>query len=562
MNRLITNRVAILLCASLILLLGVPFVQAQGANLLSNPGFEQPYATIAGTPPRQVAQGWTPWHVPASEGMSSSENVQPEYYPSSDLANILGVPRVRSGAESQQYHSFFATHIGGVYQRVTGITPGAQLRFSVFAYVWSSTYDEVDLSEQDGGVLVQVGIDPQGGTDGQSPTIVWSSPMPRYDSFNEYSVTASATADAVTVFVRSTVGFPVKNNAISLDDASLTVVGGTSPTTAPTNTTVPPTATTVAPTNTTVPPTNTSVPPTNTTVPPTSEGATLVPPTSVPPTDVPPTNTTVPPTATTVPPTQPPAASPTPEVVGPTAIPASPTPRPTIDPGMFPGTIVHIVQSGDTVQRLAMLYGSSIDAIISANGLNNSGLIFVGQSLIIPVRLAPPSTPVPGAPTATSVPPVTMVVTPTQQPPTAVPSGGTTTYVVRYGDTLGVIALRFNTTIAALRQLNGIVNPNLIYAGQRLVVPTGGSQPDLGPLPTAIILPVTVVVATPSQVPPPPTAVATFPPSPQPTTYLVQRGDTLYSISLRFNVPLARLIQVNGLLDPNRIFVGQVIVIP
>ena len=42
------------------------------------------------------------------------------------------------------------------------------------------------------------------------------------------------------------------------------------------------------------------------------------------------------------------------------------------------------------------------------------------------------------------------------------------TYTVRRGDTLSGIAVRFGTTYQRLMQLNGIQNPNRIYAGQRL----------------------------------------------------------------------------------------------
>lgn len=47
----------------------------------------------------------------------------------------------------------------------------------------------------------------------------------------------------------------------------------------------------------------------------------------------------------------------------------------------------------------------------------------------------------------------------------------TNTYTVQYGDTLSAIALRFGTTVAILCQLNNISNPNLIYAGQVLILP-------------------------------------------------------------------------------------------
>jgi LysM repeat protein len=200
--------------------------------------------------------------------------------------------------------------------------------------------------------------------------------------------------------------------------------------------------------------------------------------------------------------------------------------------------VVHVVRDGDTVGQLATLYGSTVEAIITANGLSSSAFIRVGQALIIPVRLAPPAT---STPTATLPPPAatatSSVATPIPTVPTQTPT--TTTYIVQPGDTLLRIALRFNTTIAAISQLNGITNPNVIRYGQRLIIPVGGG----------------VVVPSEPSPPQPPTA------APQ-QTYVVRPGDTLFRIALRFGVPLNRLIQANGITDPNRVFVGQVLVIP
>jgi murein DD-endopeptidase MepM/ murein hydrolase activator NlpD len=52
-----------------------------------------------------------------------------------------------------------------------------------------------------------------------------------------------------------------------------------------------------------------------------------------------------------------------------------------------------------------------------------------------------------------------------------------TTYVVRAGDSLSGIAQRFGTTVDALQRANNISNPNLIYVGQTLIIPSGGSTP-------------------------------------------------------------------------------------
>jgi LysM repeat protein len=151
-----------------------------------------------------------------------------------------------------------------------------------------------------------------------------------------------------------------------------------------------------------------------------------------------------------------------------------------------------------------------------------------------PVGQTPPTatvanaTPLPPVPTATPVPPAT------------------TSYIVRPGDTLSTIAVRFRTTVSTLAQMNNIVNRDLIYYGQRLNVPTGAPQP--APIATAIVL---------QAGNPGPTVTPVII-----RTYRVQTGDNLFNIALRFSVPLSRLTQYNGILNPNRIFVGQVIVIP
>ena len=45
-------------------------------------------------------------------------------------------------------------------------------------------------------------------------------------------------------------------------------------------------------------------------------------------------------------------------------------------------------------------------------------------------------------------------------------------------------------------------------------------------------------------------------------TYVVQAGDTLYSIAQRFGVTVDAIAQANGIADPTQISVGQVLVIP
>lgn len=437
-----------------------PAAQAyQGGNLLQNPGFEEPYVAINGDQTLRVASGWQPWSLP--QGSSTAINARPTYQPAPPT-------RVRSGSAAQQYDTFFATHTGGVYQRVP-VAPNTDLRFSVFIYVWSSaTFTNPNVSEDPNDVKVSVGIDPTGGTDGASPNIVWSSEEEYYDQYRELSVTARSQSTAVTVFVRSAPQGFVGTNNIYLDDALLVPLSQ-----------APPTATLPGPTNT------------PDFFQPTQEGTITPLPTSIFPT------------------------------------PVLPTPTPAL-PGGFDSSIVYTVVAGDTVSRIAQRYGSTVDAIAQVNGLSNVGLIYVGQTLIVPVKgqVAPPPTftPAPGGP---GVPAPTAV-------PTAV--AGVGAYTVVRGDTLYDLARRFNTTIATLAQLNGIVNPNLIYPGQVLTVPGGITTPPAAPTPV-----------------PAPT---------QPRTHVVQFGENLFRIGLRYGVTVDALARANNLWNPNLIFAGQVLIIP
>lgn len=124
-------------------------------------------------------------------------------------------------------------------------------------------------------------------------------------------------------------------------------------------------------------------------------------------------------------------------------------------------SVVHVVAPGENLFRISLRYNVTMASIISANGIGNANLIFVGQRLTIP---APGTTP----------PPV--VVTPVPGSPTAVPPTASQ-YVVVRGDTLATIARRFNTTYQAIAAANGITNPNLIYVGQRLNISGGGTTP-------------------------------------------------------------------------------------
>jgi LysM repeat protein len=119
-------------------------------------------------------------------------------------------------------------------------------------------------------------------------------------------------------------------------------------------------------------------------------------------------------------------------------------------------------------------------------------------------------------------------------------AAGQTVHVVQAGENLYRISLRYNVTMQAIAAANGINNLNLIYVGQRLVIPTGGTAPQPGP------------TATPNP----------GNPGGTPSVYVVQRGDTLGRIAQRFATTAQAIASANGITNINLIYVGQRLNIP
>lgn len=147
-------------------------------------------------------------------------------------------------------------------------------------------------------------------------------------------------------------------------------------------------------------------------------------------------------------------------------------PEPTPPPQPPTGDCTYVVQSGDTLSRIAVKYNTTVANLSAMNGITNPNLIYAGQVLNVPCDggggTEPPPTP--------------------QPPPPTTPPSGECTYVVQPGDTLGRIAIQFNTTVAQISALNGITNPNWIFAGQVLKVPCdsdGGTPPPPPPPPSS-----------------------------------------------------------------------------
>ena len=97
------------------------------------------------------------------------------------------------------------------------------------------------------------------------------------------------------------------------------------------------------------------------------------------------------------------------------------------------------------------------------------------------------------------------------------------THVVRKNETLSAIAQKYGVSANAIQAYNGISDPNLLFVGKKLKIPSG-STPEI--------------------------------------PYLVRKGDSLSSIASRFGVSQSALSSRNGISSPNLIKIGQKIIIP
>lgn len=183
---------------------------------------------------------------------------------------------------------------------------------------------------------------------------------------------------------------------------------------------------------------------------------------------------------------------------------AVPLIRATVPPGE---DCIHEIHAGETLFMLALAYGSTVDAIAAASEIENPDRITIGQRITIPgcgtsgfappPTSRPPPTSDPNAVEPTAETELEIVVVEqdeevsalVQQAQEAILSNAqqslssdfsalsaeaatpSQTYTVQEGETLLIIALRFNTTVAILAALNDISDVDDVDAGNVLKIP-------------------------------------------------------------------------------------------
>ncbi len=150
--------------------------------------------------------------------------------------------RIHTGDQAWLCFTFYGIHDAGLYQRIEGIEPGTRLRASAWAHAWSSQDDDPHTSTGVGGgpffrleseeatsdqqnFTFHVGIDPTGGTDPWSDSVIWGEGAHIYNVYAQVPpVEAVAEGTAVTVFLRSSVLWRFKHCDAYWDTAELVAV--------------------------------------------------------------------------------------------------------------------------------------------------------------------------------------------------------------------------------------------------------------------------------------------------------------------------------------------------
>ncbi|MEO7349835.1 MAG: LysM peptidoglycan-binding domain-containing protein [Terrimesophilobacter sp.] len=152
----------------------------------------------------------------------------------------------------------------------------------------------------------------------------------------------------------------------------------------------------------------------------------------------------------------------------PSAPPAN-TPLVSAPPAASPKTN-YTVTRGDTVSAIASRFGVSTQAVLTANKLGWSTIIYPGQKIVIPASIPASSSPPVATTPVVDVTPVSSVT-----PITPPPATHSTSYVIKSGDTVTSIAAKFGVTVQSILDANGLNRGSLIYAGRTLNIPGASS---------------------------------------------------------------------------------------
>jgi LysM repeat protein len=177
-------------------------------------------------------------------------------------------------------------------------------------------------------------------------------------------------------------------------------------------------------------------------------------------------------------------------------------------------SIYYAVKPGDTLWSIAKNHSVSMESILAVNYLNNKDVLSVGQKLEIPAM---------GGPNKDDA------------------KTHTVTYKVVKGDSLWNIAQKFDVSMYEIISINKLQSITQLSIGQKLDIPATGlaTHQESGK---------TKTVAQADK--------------PKDIIHYVQKGETLWNISRKYQVSLQSITSTNQISENSRIVVGQRLVIP
>lgn len=198
-----------------------------------------------------------------------------------------------------------------------------------------------------------------------------------------------------------------------------------------------------------------------------------------------------------------------------------------------PSFEAYTVEKGDNLWSIAKRYNVSLNELYAANGLNKNSVLRIGQQIQVPVEGGTAS--------------ISTVSADTYQPTSF--NQGSTSYTVKRGDTLSKIANQYDTSVRAIKAANSMTS-DLIRVGDTLVIPVGANANTSGASVASVASSGTFAASA------APSSTVTTSAS---RTHTVKPGEYPATIARQYGMPTGELLALNGITDPRKLQVGQVL---
>lgn len=191
------------LVLSLGALVGLWPLGALATNLLTNSGLNDPFDSIPGrvwnNQDEKIASGWQPFYIAAGTHDAANNAKKLHWLSSAQFAAAFGgLDYHIEGNRAQNMWSSYRFD-AGIYQQITGLTPGQGYGFDIAMVTY---WRGPGYPDSDGIMIKQVGIDPTGGIDPTSSNIIWSNVDANDKAWVYLDVAATAQATTISLFAR------------------------------------------------------------------------------------------------------------------------------------------------------------------------------------------------------------------------------------------------------------------------------------------------------------------------------------------------------------------------